>query len=524
MFHLAQKIRCCVARHVTAIMAFAVHKYATGAKHQAESIGYDSIDGKWIGECEKARCATAYKYLLFQGGGVKGIAYGAVVRALEDARIMNGIEGVSGASAGSQVAALVAAGYSGQELFDVMVSFDFKALMDHGNILVITKTYGFYRGDAIEREMDELLDKKTNHTHTTFEQLYAASCKNWHGTCKHLRIPAFCVNTGKLVWFDHESTPKVPVAHAVKASSSIPLFYQPTEIEMPDGKKRLFVDAGVVRNLPYDAFETSPSAGALGFMLGQEVKTIDKFDSIKDYVTQLIFTVTAGEDSANSVDRIGIDDQVDIVHIDANKIVATDFDLLESAKTDLLTNGYEAVYRKLTACRQDAHPGMPPVYAKIRAKPNWLQDLSRHVYAAELWKKLQDGASAFNHWWAKRGRPFFKPYGATVMAVSEIIKWPSIRWAEIVSLPHGRLLLVISAMEDPGDKVKDVNDVFLMRSGAQIGANWRNTRLKWITMPLTEGRDKILDLTHPARHVSLKFAGDASFHEHVCRVINCVGS
>ncbi|WP_426218314.1 patatin-like phospholipase family protein [Pseudomonas sp. DWRC2-2] len=55
--------------------------------------------------------------LILSGGGAKGIAFSGVVRALEDAQKLQGIQSISGSSAGAISAALIASGM-GAEAFD----------------------------------------------------------------------------------------------------------------------------------------------------------------------------------------------------------------------------------------------------------------------------------------------------------------------------------------------------------------------------------------------------------------------
>lgn len=70
-----------------------------------------------------------YKFVSLEGGGVKGICYGGSAAALEQAGLLNEVEGYSGSSAGSQAAALLAVGYTGKELTEELVSLDFAELL-----------------------------------------------------------------------------------------------------------------------------------------------------------------------------------------------------------------------------------------------------------------------------------------------------------------------------------------------------------------------------------------------------------
>lgn len=73
----------------------------------------------------KIRQLRDIKYLVFQGGGGKGVAYSGVLKALEEKGLLplipgkeNGIKGIAGTSAGAITALLVALGYNSKEIND----------------------------------------------------------------------------------------------------------------------------------------------------------------------------------------------------------------------------------------------------------------------------------------------------------------------------------------------------------------------------------------------------------------------
>ncbi|MBM3932776.1 MAG: hypothetical protein FJ319_00460 [SAR202 cluster bacterium] len=67
---------------------------------------------------------------VFEGGGVRGIAHASALLEAEAASYT--WENVAGTSAGSIIAALVACGYTGHEVREIIWSFDFAQLMDKG--------------------------------------------------------------------------------------------------------------------------------------------------------------------------------------------------------------------------------------------------------------------------------------------------------------------------------------------------------------------------------------------------------
>ena len=60
--------------------------------------------------------AYHFKNLVFEGGGVKGIAYVGALEVLDREGILNDIEKVSGTSAGAMIAVMVGLRYSADEV------------------------------------------------------------------------------------------------------------------------------------------------------------------------------------------------------------------------------------------------------------------------------------------------------------------------------------------------------------------------------------------------------------------------
>ena len=239
-------------------------------------------------------CASRpYRYLALEGGGVKGIAYGGAVRALEDRGLLRHIEGFAGSSAGSSAAAMLAAGYDGAELLQILMDMDFSKLLEDDNSAATATTgdggteggggggwngpawigrvnpfgmppslvnlrrllnhFGWYSGVMLERYAETMLSAKTGVANVTFAQLYTISGKL-------LRLTGTSVTTGSMRWFDVRHSPHMRVAKAVRISSSIPFFFQPVE---HDGE--LYVDGGALRSLPLDAFaDFTPPSGDSG--------------------------------------------------------------------------------------------------------------------------------------------------------------------------------------------------------------------------------------------------------------------
>ena len=113
--------------------------------------------------------------LVFQGGGVKGIGLVGAYSVLEerDYQPMN----MAGASAGAIVAALVAAGYSAEELRGIMMDIPFDKFTDEAwedriwllaRPLSMLKDKGVYEGKYFHDWIKEKLSQKMGKEEVTF--------------------------------------------------------------------------------------------------------------------------------------------------------------------------------------------------------------------------------------------------------------------------------------------------------------------------------------------------------------------
>ena len=69
-----------------------------------------------------------FKNLVFEGGGVKGIAYGGALDVLDKMKILSSVIRVAGTSAGAINAVLVALGYTSAEVSKIIADTNFKDL------------------------------------------------------------------------------------------------------------------------------------------------------------------------------------------------------------------------------------------------------------------------------------------------------------------------------------------------------------------------------------------------------------
>lgn len=317
-----------------------------------------------------------FRNLVFEGGGVKGIAYAGAMKALEKEGILKSIKRVGGTSAGSINAVLFAAGFSSQETQKIMNGLDFNdfkddswgALRDMSRLRI---EYGWYKGDFFKEWVGGLLKKKTGSSSITFKALQ-------EHTGKALYVYASNLSTKFGEVYSPEHTPRMRVEDAVRRSMSIPLFFR----AIRDDRDDVFVDGGAINNYPVKLFDRekyledpalkrtpkyyedenaalarkSPSSSqyiynkeTLGFRLdsakeigvfrdGQEPQHV-KIENFLDYTMQLIKTLLAVQDSQH----LHEDDWHRTIYIDTLGVETTDFDLSESLKKALVSSGEKSV-------------------------------------------------------------------------------------------------------------------------------------------------------------------------------------
>ena len=107
--------------------------------------------------------------LVFEGGGLKGIALVGAYSVLEERGYRP--QNIAGTSAGAIVAALLAAGYTAAELRQIIMECDLNSFKDRARknwlplfprIVSILKDRGIYEGEAFLEWMSGLLEKRAS--------------------------------------------------------------------------------------------------------------------------------------------------------------------------------------------------------------------------------------------------------------------------------------------------------------------------------------------------------------------------
>lgn len=280
--------------------------------------------------------------LVFQGGGVKGIAYVGALRIVDDLEILPGVENVAGTSAGAITATLVALRYEPKEIEKMIFALNFTRFEDGGGlagVFRLFRRYGFFKGDYFLDWMRGVVKQKTGSEHTTFRQLEA------DGGFRHLRLFTTDVTSGEIQELSVHTSPDLEVALAARMSMSIPLFFASIEHKAfakgQENQRHVFVDGGVLFNYPITTFDDDTlNRQTLGFVLldtrPASLRQPPPIDSLLGYSRALVEA-----DLNVQVDELKFDrpNLVRTIVVNDLGVPTTDFQLCPSVKIALIKSG-----------------------------------------------------------------------------------------------------------------------------------------------------------------------------------------
>jgi NTE family protein len=297
---------------------------------------------------------------VFEGGGVKGIGLVGALAVAEERGYR--WENVAGTSAGAIVAALVAAGYSAQELKEVMTGLDYRNFKDTaaldrlpgiGPLISLFSEKGIFEGDFLKTWIGELLGKKGI---TTFRDLVIQGEREPRYRFK-LRVVASDISRGKLIVLPQDITDYglVPedlnVAAAVRMSMSIPFFYEPVLLNNLGSNARSYiVDGGVLSNFPVWLFDsdTKPDWPTFGFKLVEPQENYEiahPISNVMGMLTALFSTMMEAHDARYIKDE----DFVRTIPIPTLGVETTEFGISRERSEALYESGREAAEKFFNA-------------------------------------------------------------------------------------------------------------------------------------------------------------------------------
>jgi NTE family protein len=310
--------------------------------------------------------------LVLEGGGVKGIGLVGAASVLAGAGYT--FERIAGTSAGAIVGALLAAGMSVAELREEMAALDYQRFKDEslldrvpvfGKPLSLIFERGVYEGKFLVEWLGERLAR---HGVETFGDLRrsdaGSSLPPWLEY--KLVVVAADLSRGEMVrlpW-DYEdryglNPDEQRVVDAVRASMSIPFFFEPATLKDAQGRTATLVDGGMLSNFPIAMFDRTDGAAARWPTLGLKLSARPDAAQFPNetgnpfaFLKAMVDTMVSGHDRMHIADECV---QARTIFIDTFKISATKFDLSHDEQDALLVSGNEAAARFLKEWNFEAY-------------------------------------------------------------------------------------------------------------------------------------------------------------------------
>lgn len=319
-----------------------------------------------------------FRNLIFEGGGVKGIAYAGALEVLEEKEVLGSVERVGGASAGAINAVLLGLDYSVADVGRILEDLDFQRFMDDDWGVVrdtkrLIEEFGWYKGDFFREWIADVISARTGNPNATFRDVHEAAEEEGF---RDLYFVGTNLSTGFAEVFSYEHSPRMCVADAVRISMSIPLFFAARRNLRGD----LYVDGGMLDNYPVKLFDRRKyveddahvrrpdyyrehnreleerdihvseyvyNRETLGFRLDSEEEIAvfrdqaepprHEVDDFFDYASRLVRTMMSAQESRH----LHSDDWQRTIYIDTLGVGTTDFDLSAERKAALVASGRE---------------------------------------------------------------------------------------------------------------------------------------------------------------------------------------
>jgi NTE family protein len=310
--------------------------------------------------------------VVLSGGGVKFVGLVGAVVALMDAGYS--FKRVSGVSAGSVVAAILAAAskddqLTSEEVKDLALSVPLRKWRDAAPVPFLGAAWGLlrdtgmYRGDVA---YDWVRSELKNLGVSTFGDLALDQDQLLEGRRYKLVVTVADLTAAQLVrlpWDYRRLYGLDPdeqlVADAVRASMAIPFFYRPVNLTGATGATSTLVDGGVLSNFPIDTFDRPdgkpprwPTFGitvlprpteGIGAVM-PALKPLRLFEQTA-LLESLLTTMLAGHDQTH-LNQPWVGSRA--ITVESTNVGVLDFDISRGRLEELYDTGYAAAQKFLS--------------------------------------------------------------------------------------------------------------------------------------------------------------------------------
>lgn len=322
---------------------------------------------------------------LFGGGAIRGVSYIGAIKALEELGISPTT--FAGSSVGSIIAAMLAVGYTAEEMKDIFLKVNFDLFKDIS--IGLGPIFALSKGEVFLEWVRELIEKK----------FYGDKYKkglNRAVTFKDIKNNLVVITTNlsnfECKEFSRFETPDYEIASAVRISCCMPGLMKPIEYN-----KTLLVDGDLQKSWPMWKLSKNlllSDERILEFRLegyydSNDISGIDYANAVYSCMTAM---------STAFITNIYADkDKFDYIVLNTGDIVVVDFNISENKRLDLIQSGYNQTMKYFNSILPEKKAKIKNNYQiiynhmlKIQKLINSRKILKAKIQLGELFTELCD--------------------------------------------------------------------------------------------------------------------------------------
>lgn len=276
---------------------------------------------------------------VFSGGGIKGFALIGACREIEKRGFR--FKNVAGTSAGSIIAALIAAKYTSEEIYQLVDELNLEKFLDPRHTIIpfaVTKwlllywRLGLYKGEELEKWIAEKLAAKGIRKFSDLPP-------------QELRVIASDLTNGRLIVLPDDlinygiDPGAFPIAKAIRMSCSLPYFFEPVKLTA-NRTTSLVVDGGVLSNFPmwlFDKENVKKVRPVLGVKLSHNM--VDRPKNNINNAIKMFEALFETMKDAHDARYISRKHASNIIFIPTEGVLTTEFQLTQEKKRELVELG-----------------------------------------------------------------------------------------------------------------------------------------------------------------------------------------
>lgn len=266
---------------------------------------------------------------LFGGGAIRGVAYIGTLKAFEELGIT--ADTLAGSSVGAIFAAMLAVGYTAEELKQIFSKVNFELFKDIA--IGIGPLFALSKGEVFLEWLRELIEKKYYGDKYKKGENRAVTFKDID---KNLIIITTNLSNFECKEFSKFETPDYEIASAIRISSCMPGLMKPIEYN-----KTLLVDGDLQKSWPMwklskhlaNSNDRILELRLEGYYDSNNISGIDYANAVYSCMTSMSTSFVT--------DVYANKDKFDYIVYNTGKTVVVDFNLNENKRNELIQSGYE---------------------------------------------------------------------------------------------------------------------------------------------------------------------------------------